>query len=664
MTQPNDSNFPRPAKPLQATPGHFALIQNHPGLSNWNTSIAPSPPPPPLHAAIRPTFYNSASPSQNVTGSTSYDAASSSPHSDGLQRPTLTATSLLHPAIKQTYAASTNENFLTRINSFPPAASPSLQPPIWHEAYSSSYRNTPLTPANRSPFDNSQSLGQRRIEFETSSAQQRNLGRPRGRPRKSAASGEPGTIQSQAPAEAISSQPWVESAASIALKRSQAQALAEEQALVKQLNSQSPADVEASNPQQRSPSPTISEADGLMKDGYALLNLTQVLSLLTLLRLEDVSSDDEDYLEFKAGLTKARDDREFFKASQDPQQQELSNRNTGTLRLSGRGRRNDIVTRGGYKGVRGHRMAAEPTGDIKARLSKAAEAFLAMDYQEAKAITTEIIRINAETHQAWTMLATCFYELGNRDKALTALTYAAHLEPKNVEGWMHCAEVFLEETGTGLRRDKALQSAFFCYAAALKVDPKNIAAREGKVSVYLERSSYSGAISEYKKILALQPHNLKVIVDLCACYYDNGEFETAKEVYKETFARFRAKPDDFKGILEWSDLNSYMAVYEQLGQPEAAIRELKSLSRWLLCRSSEEFWDNIIKDDREWDSDSSRRFEIADFTADAFPLGTYGDGLPLELRTKLGLFRLELGHNEEAIVRILVPINIGIADHL
>ena len=189
MTQPTDNNFPRPAKPFQATPGHFALIQNHPGLSNWNTSVTSSPHLAPLHAAIRPTFYNAASPGQNVTSSHSYNPPSSSHYPDGSQWLTLMTTSPLHPAIKQTYAASSSQNFLTRMNPFPPAASPSLQPPIRPEAYSSSYRSTPLPPANRSPFDNGQSLGQRRIEFETSSTQQRNLGQPRGRPRNSAASG-------------------------------------------------------------------------------------------------------------------------------------------------------------------------------------------------------------------------------------------------------------------------------------------------------------------------------------------------------------------------------------------------------------------------------------------------------------------------------------------
>jgi general transcription factor 3C polypeptide 3 (transcription factor C subunit 4) len=249
------------------------------------------------------------------------------------------------------------------------------------------------------------------------------------------------------------------------------------------------------------------------------------------------------------------------------------------------------------------------------------------------------------------MLASCFYELGNRDRALTALTYAAHLEPKNIEGWLHCASVFLEETGTGKRRDKALQSAFFCYSAALKVDPKDIPARLGKASIYIERNAPAGAVSEFKKILALKPYDLDIIVNLCAAYYDNKEFENARDLYKETFARLRANTGGLTDTLGWSDLNSYITVYEQLGEYEAAIRELKSISRWLLSRESEEFWDIITEDDCEWDSDISRRVNVQDFQANNFPLDRYGEGLPLELRARLGICRLELGHHEEAMVR-------------
>lgn len=352
-----------------------------------------------------------------------------------------------------------------------------------------------------------------------------------------------------------------------------------------------------------------------------------------------MSSEDEDYREFRANLAKAKNDIASLKGSNEP---------------GGRGRsRNDIPARGGFRGLRGPRKAAEPTGDIKARLGQAAKAFLEGNYLEAKAMATEIIRINAETLEAWTTLASVFLELGDRNKALTAMTYAAHLEPKNIEGWLSCARLFLEETGK--RRAHYLSSAFFCYGQALRIDPKNIEARLGKARIYVENDNPAGAVTEFKKVLPFRPRNVELIRELCAAHYDCGEYEIAIELYKETFAKYMANPKRFKEPLDWNDLDSYVAIYQQLDQPEAAIKELKFVSRYLLGRSSETFWDDVCKNDCEWDSDAMRRAEVPEFNADSFPSSTYGDGLPLELRTKLGLLRMDLGQQEEALVRYPFP---------
>lgn len=313
------------------------------------------------------------------------------------------------------------------------------------------------------------------------------------------------------------------------------------------------------------------------------------------------------------------------------------------------------MARGGYRGHRGPRKAAEPTGDIKARLGEAAKAFLGGHYPEAFALCQEIIRINAETHEAWTTLASCCLEMGNRDKALIALTFAAHLEPKNVQNWIRMAGLFLEEEGK--LRESYLLSAHFCYGAALRTDTNNIEARLGKAKIYVERNRPASAIKEYEKVLCLQPHNLELIRDLCAAYYDDGKLERAAKLYKETFGQFMANRSTYKDdALDWSDLDSYIAIHQQLDQHSAAIEELKLISRWFLHRGSEDFWDDVTNDDREWDADNSRRVEITGYTEEGFPLSTYGDGLPLELRAKLGISRLELGQHGEAMVHPRFPI--------
>ena len=299
--------------------------------------------------------------------------------------------------------------------------------------------------------------------------------------------------------------------------------------------------------------------------------------------------------------------------------------------------------------MRGPRKAAEPTGDIKARLGEAAKAFLTGKYEEAREICAEVIRINAETHEAWTTTASCFLELGQRDKALTAFGVAAHLQPKIIQGWLNLASLYLEENGKN--RASYLSSAHFCYGAALRADSKHVESRLGKARIYLEWDRPAGAISQYNKVLEIQPRNLVVIRDLCAAYYDNGDLDSAAKLYKETFAQFVANRSFYgDDVLDWADLNSYIAIYQQLDQHSCAIKELKLISRWMLQRDSGFFWNEITEDDREWDVDDSRRSEVPGFIQGDFPPSTYGDGLPLELRIKLGISRLGLGQYEEAIV--------------
>lgn len=297
---------------------------------------------------------------------------------------------------------------------------------------------------------------------------------------------------------------------------------------------------------------------------------------------------------------------------------------------------------------RGPRKAAEPSGDIKLRLSGANEAFITGRYEDAKAIILEVIRINAETYEAWTILSAVFQELGRVNDAVMALMYASHLRPKDVASWIRCAQFAQMETGEQWRN--YLPTANFCYSSALRADSKCVEARLGKAMIYLERNKPTGAISEYKNILKVRPYDLEIIRSLASVYIDQTEFQSAKDLYKGMFAHLRSPSNEEEHVVTWNDVNAYITLYEYLGQYDMALVELKSLSRWLLGREEDEFWDDITEDDREWDIDDDRRAELPGFDADRFSRSTYGEGLPLELRVRMGLCRLSLGHNEESFV--------------
>jgi general transcription factor 3C polypeptide 3 (transcription factor C subunit 4) len=355
---------------------------------------------------------------------------------------------------------------------------------------------------------------------------------------------------------------------------------------------------------------------------------------------------DSEYREFRAEMNKLQSDVNQLRGSANPgDDTDMDGSHNRVRQRIGRPRSGPGRGRGAR--AKGPRRAAEPTGDIKLRLALAHQAFELQNYLEAKSIAFEIIRINAETYEAWTLLAGTFQELGDMDNAVMAYVIAAHFRPKIISSWLAAAKFALEETGE--HRSKYFASVQFCYAAAIRNDPKNVDAHLGKAYIYLERGNSRLAVSEFKFVLEARPHDIQIIRSLAEAYVDQGEIQNAIDLYKETISHFKSTPEE-SDLFSWTDADVYSELYASLGQHDLAIRELKCIARWLLGREDENFWDEVTYDDCEWDTDHSRRSKIPAFGLDNYALSSYGGGLPLDLRVKLGLYRLRLGHYDEAMV--------------
>lgn len=322
------------------------------------------------------------------------------------------------------------------------------------------------------------------------------------------------------------------------------------------------------------------------------------------------------------------------------------------------------ATRAGYRGrgARGPRKAAKPRGDITARLSKVNQAFLSGDYDLALDLVFEVIRINAETHQAWTTLSSIFREQGDLSKALSAMVYAAHLRPKDVSGWLQCASFALDTIGD----DEAgnLNTARLCYSAALRADHTNIDARLGKGLVCHRQGHLAAAISDYKTVLKHRPYDLEIVRKLAEACLDNKQADTTVPSAIAAYKRFfdHEKSDPSAGMeAPWHDIGIYMDLFAATGRYQDAIYQAKSLSRWLLGRDAETFWDNWQSDDREWDGDDERRLYVPEYTAGAWSPELYGQSFPWDLRSRLAIYRFRLGDEDEAMVSNLV---IGLVEML
>ncbi|KAH0526175.1 hypothetical protein TsFJ059_009531 [Trichoderma semiorbis] len=351
----------------------------------------------------------------------------------------------------------------------------------------------------------------------------------------------------------------------------------------------------------------------------------------------NASDSDSDYEELQDDIAKFDQSvREFLHSHQE--------RNDSPFPTRG-------VARGrGSRGARGPRKAAKPRGDITARLAKVNQAFLLGDYSRALDLVSEVIRINAETHQAWTALSSIFREQGEHARALSAMVYAAHLRPKDVTAWLDCASFALNIVS----EDEAsnLHTARLCYSAALRADPTNLAARLGKATVCHQQGHLAAAIAEYNIVLKHHPYDLEIVRKLAEACIDNKNTEAAVPsaimAYRRYFDYEIENTPLHGSSAPWHDIGIYVELIASTGAYAEAIYELKALSRWLVGRVQEQYWDQWQADDCEWDENDERRSHVPHFHDSMFDPELYGPSLPLDFRARLAMYKLRLGEEEEA----------------
>ncbi|KAI1355681.1 hypothetical protein F5Y01DRAFT_269512 [Xylaria sp. FL0043] len=319
----------------------------------------------------------------------------------------------------------------------------------------------------------------------------------------------------------------------------------------------------------------------------------------------------------------------------------------------GRGRGRAGRSRGAR---RGPRKAAEPTGDVKYRLNMATNAYVNGRLDEAIDWVEDAIRINAETYRAWTLLASFLEEKGDLKRSFTARVFSCNLQPKNVEGWLNCAEI-----GIALRDElpehaaEFLEQASVCYSAALRADITNQQARHGRAAIAVERGQIRTAAKDYLYLLEhgeYDIHALRSYAEMTIILASTGKRsfykpDSAIDWYYRAFAHFRVDGGDGHPF-EWQDVSIFAGLLAYIEHTKDALYELKSLARWLVGRSDENFWDDWQDDDREWDIGNARRTGFQEFHFGKYPESSYGISLPLDLRTKLAVYRLKLGDIHEA----------------
>lgn len=272
--------------------------------------------------------------------------------------------------------------------------------------------------------------------------------------------------------------------------------------------------------------------------------------------------------------------------------------------------------------------------------SQAILAFLNQNDEEAEELILQAIQINPEIFEAHNLLSEIHYARGDLDKAIGAAWTAAHTKQRDPDIWSRLADLILERESND--RKSTLRNAVYCINRVINLDKYNVKARYQRAKLYSELGYKRKAVIEYEELIKQLPHDTIVLRHLAEIYIELENPEHALRHYQYSISHFQASEPHGVASFTWSDVNIVAELYGFQQRYEEGIVQLKSLSRWLLGRREDSYWESFNKDDREWDlDDQPRRTELLDFVPGEYDAASYGDGLPLDLRIKLGIFRLK-----------------------
>jgi general transcription factor 3C polypeptide 3 (transcription factor C subunit 4) len=355
--------------------------------------------------------------------------------------------------------------------------------------------------------------------------------------------------------------------------------------------------------------------------------------------LEDRNNEMEQIQSSRKSRSGAAIDSSYFRAR----------RGRGRGQGGGRGR-----GRGGKGMKKGIRKPLEPSFEFKQLHSQATTAFLEQNYAAAEDFAKQAIQLNPEIFSIYSLLSEVHMARGDKNRAMHALFNGAHTRPRDTVLWCKVAKMIIEVAGD--ERQTGIPDAIYCYNRVIGAESSHVEARYERAALHREMGSKKSAAHDYIRLLRYLPHDTAVLRHLAEVFIDLGESTRSIEYYDKSIAHYQSLPPGTDMNFSWSDLNIYAELFMssiETSMFTTALLKVKSACRWLLGRSEETFWDRYNDDDREFDMlDQPRREEIAEYVANTFAIDTYGEGLPLELRVKLGLFRLRLGeeHFDEAMV--------------
>ncbi|KAF4623249.1 hypothetical protein D9613_002332 [Agrocybe pediades] len=289
---------------------------------------------------------------------------------------------------------------------------------------------------------------------------------------------------------------------------------------------------------------------------------------------------------------------------------------------------------------------SRPTGpvlsqQVKALIGDGNQAYVDNDLPEAIRIMQEVIRIEPRAAAAWSVLAQCYEDMKEDQKALQLRIMAAHLR-HDAEEWDRLAR---QSRAHGYN-----QQALYCYRKVYSLDPTNVDALWDRASLGKEMGDLQTAKRAFLAILKRFPHDLTVLRELHTIFVELSELEPCAALLQAALDHYiKVMPlgpgENLSGNgFTTRDLLLLADLYNVIGDYESAIQAVRRGTRWMQGRADQKYWD-LCEDDREYDVEGWPARTSTTEGGGSVQAGHFE--MDVNMRHRLAVARIKMGDVEE-----------------
>lgn len=282
--------------------------------------------------------------------------------------------------------------------------------------------------------------------------------------------------------------------------------------------------------------------------------------------------------------------------------------------------------------------------EVRDFLSRANEAFVKQDLEGAWKNYMEVIKRDGKNFNAYKTLGEICQMQGKKNKCCSYWLIAAEIRPWDGQFWGSVAELSAELGH--------VDQAIYCYNHAIAAkhlgnNPHHILERS---LLYKQKKQYGRALEGFQKVHQIYPTDSSIIKHLASVYVEQKRLNDAVSLYMRILDNNMHPAPHTRHMyprFTWSELNILCELYITQHSWRVGIKVIKLVARWMQKRLNETWWDDQ-DDDAEFDG---RRLAILlkNKPKEYEACMAKASDLPIDIRFKLGYFRLELDQKEEAL---------------